>query len=70
MLIYFDFKRNFVIVVNVEFNHSKCVSMNNEMKPVPVILEELKECKAISKAQTGLRTTVAKQLFNSTGDSI
>ena len=44
--------------------------MNNEMKPVPVILEELKECKAISKAQTGLRTTVAKQLFNSTGDSI
>lgn len=40
------------------------------MKPVPVILEELKECEAISKAQTGLRTTVAKQLFNSTGDSI
>lgn len=36
--------------------------MNNEIAPVLDILEELKqECKAISKAQTELRTTLAEQ---------
>ncbi len=36
--------------------------MNNEIAPVLDMLEELKqECKAISKAQTELRTTLAKQ---------
>lgn len=36
--------------------------MNNEIAPVLDILEELKqECNAISKAQTELRTTLAKQ---------
>ena len=37
--------------------------MNNEIAPVLDILEELKqECKAISKAQVELRTTIAEQL--------
>ena len=41
--------------------------MNNEIAPVLDMLEELKqECKAISKAQTELRTTLAEQPANST----
>ena len=41
--------------------------MNNEIAPVLDILEELKqECKAISKAQAELRTTLAEQPANST----
>ena len=45
--------------------------MNNEIAPVLDILEELKqECKAISKAQVELRTTIAEQLSNPKGDSI
>ena len=45
--------------------------MNNEIVPVLDILEELKqECKAISKAQVELRTTIAEQLSNPKGDSI
>ena len=44
--------------------------MNNEIAPVLDILEELKqECKAISKAQVELRTTIAEQLSNPNGDS-
>ena len=40
--------------------------MNNEIAPVLDILEELKqECKAIIKAQTELRTTLAEQPANS-----
>ena len=36
--------------------------MNNEIVPVLDMLEELKqECKAISKAQVELRTTIAEQ---------
>ncbi len=45
--------------------------MNSEITPVLDILEELKqECKAISKAQVELRTTIAEQLSNPKGDSI
>ena len=45
--------------------------MNNEITPVLDILEELKqECKAISKAQVELRTTIAEQLSNPKRDSI
>ena len=45
--------------------------MNNEITPVLDILEELKqECKAISKAQVELRTTIAEQLSNPKGDNI
>ena len=45
--------------------------MNNEIAPVLDILEELKqECKAISKAQVELRTTIAEHLSNPKGDSI
>ena len=45
--------------------------MNNEIAPVLDILEELKqECKAISRAQVELRTTIAEQLSNPKGDSI
>ena len=45
--------------------------MNNEIAPVLDILEELKqECKAISKAQAELRTTIAEQLSNPKGDSV
>ena len=45
--------------------------MNNEIAPVLDILEELKqECKAISKAQVELRTTIAEQLSNPKGDNI
>ena len=45
--------------------------MNNEIAPVLDILEELKqECKAISKAQVELRTTIAEQLSNPKGDSV
>ena len=45
--------------------------MNNEIAPVLDILEELKqECKAISKAQVELRTTIAEQLSIPKGDSI
>ena len=45
--------------------------MNNEIAPVLDMLEELKqECKAISKAQLELRTTIAEQLSNPKGDSI
>ena len=45
--------------------------MNNEIAPVLDMLEELKqECKAISKAQAELRTTIAEQLSNQMGDSI
>ena len=45
--------------------------MNNEIAPILDILEELKqECKAISKAQVELRTTIAEQLSNPKGDSI
>ena len=41
--------------------------MNNEIAPVLDMLEELKqECKAISKAQVELRTTIAEQPANST----
>ena len=41
--------------------------MNNEIAPVLDMLEELKqECKAISKAQAELRTTLAEQPANST----
>ena len=44
--------------------------MNNEITPVLDILEELKQdCKAISKAQVELRTTIAEQLSNPKGDS-
>ena len=44
--------------------------MNNEIAPVLDILEELKQdCKAISKAQAELRTTIAEQLSNLKGDS-
>ena len=44
--------------------------MNNEIAPVLDILEELKqECKAISKTQVELRTTIAEQLSNPKGDS-
>ncbi|KXA40671.1 hypothetical protein [Prevotella corporis] len=40
--------------------------MNNEIAPVLDILEELKqECKAISKAQAELRTTLVEQPINS-----
>ena len=43
--------------------------MNNEIAPVLDILEELKqECKAISKAQTELRTTLAEQPANPTAE--
>ena len=45
--------------------------MNNEIAPVLDMLEELKqECKAISKAQAELRTTIVAQLSNPKGDSI
>ena len=45
--------------------------MNNETAPILDILEELKqECKAISKAQVELRTTIAEQLSNPKGDSV
>ena len=45
--------------------------MNNEIAPVLDMLEELKQdCKAISKAQAELRTTIAEQLSNPKGDSI
>lgn len=45
--------------------------MNNEIAPVLDMLEELKqECKAISKAQVELRTTIAEQLSNPKKDSI
>ena len=45
--------------------------MNNEIVPVLDMLEELKqECKAISKAQVELRTTIAEQLSNPKGDSV
>ena len=45
--------------------------MNNEIAPVLDMLEELKqECKAISRAQVELRTTIAEQLSNPKGDSI
>ena len=45
--------------------------MNNEIAPVLDMLEELKqECKAISKAQVELRTTIAEQLSNPKGDSV
>lgn len=45
--------------------------MNNEIAPVLDILEELKqECKAISKAQEELRTTLAKQLSCPRADNI
>ena len=45
--------------------------MNNEIAPVLDMLEELKqECKAISKVQVELRTTIAEQLSNPKGDSI
>ena len=44
--------------------------MNNEIAPVLDMLEELKqECKAISKAQAELRTTIVAQLSNPKGDS-
>ena len=43
--------------------------MNNEIAPVLDILEELKqECKAISKAQTELRTTLAEQPANTNAE--
>lgn len=43
--------------------------MNNETAPILDILEELKqECKAISKAQTELRTTLAKQPANTNAE--
>ena len=45
--------------------------MNNEVAPVLDMLEELKqECKAISKAQVELRTTIAEQLSNPKEDSV
>ena len=45
--------------------------MNNEIAPILDMLEELKQdCKAISKAQVELRTTIAEQLSNPKGDSI
>ena len=45
--------------------------MNNEIAPVLDMLEELKqECKAISKAQVELRTTIAKPLSNPKEDSV
>ena len=45
--------------------------MNNEIAPVLDMLEELKqECKAISKAQVELRTTIAEHLSNPKGDSV
>ena len=45
--------------------------MNNEIAPVLDILEELKQdCKAISKAQAELRTTIAEQLSNPKEDSV
>ncbi len=45
--------------------------MNNEIAPVLDILKELKqECKAISKAQEELRTTLAEQLSCPRADSI
>ena len=45
--------------------------MNNEIAPVLDMLEELKqECKAISKTQVELHTTIAEQLSNPKGDSI
>ena len=43
--------------------------MNNEIAPVLDILEELKqECKAISKAQTELHTTLAEQPANTNAE--
>lgn len=43
--------------------------MNSEIAPILDILEELKqECKAISKAQAELRTTLAEQPANSTAE--
>ena len=45
--------------------------MNNEIAPVLDMLEELKqECKAISRAQVELRTTIAEQLSIPKGDSV
>ena len=45
--------------------------MNNEVAPVLDMLEELKlDCKAISKAQVELRTTIAEQLSNPKEDSV
>lgn len=45
--------------------------MNNEIAAVLDMLEELKQdCKAISKAQVELRTTIAEQLSNPKGESI
>ena len=45
--------------------------MNNEIAPVLDMLEELKqECKAISKVQVELRTTIAEQLSIPKGNSI
>ncbi len=45
--------------------------MNNEIAPVLDMLEELKqECKAISKAQAELRTTIAEQLSKPNEDSV
>ena len=45
--------------------------MNNEIAPVLDMLEELKQdCKAISKAQVELCTTIAEQLYNPKGDSV
>ena len=45
--------------------------MNNEIAPILDMLEELKqECKAISKTQVELRTTIAEQLSNPKVDSI
>ena len=45
--------------------------MNNEIAPVLDMLEELKqECKAISKTQVELRTSIAEQLSNPKGDSV
>ena len=45
--------------------------MNNEIAPVLDMLEELKqECKAISKVQVELRTTIVEQLSNPKGDSV
>ncbi|ALO48948.1 hypothetical protein [Hoylesella enoeca] len=45
--------------------------MNNEIAPVLDMLEELKqECKAISKAQVELRTTITEQLSIPKGDSV
>ena len=45
--------------------------MNNEIAPVLDMLEELKqECKAISKAQVELRTTIAEPLSNPKEDSV